>query len=203
MIQGPEQVANIFNTEPTNLAGHLAARTAAARASLHGNLLTLPIGNSFLYVEPLYVQAIGGQRQYPMLRRVLVSYGNKIGFGEDLAGALSDLQPGAITGHTIDTSSDQTGSPTSTPSPSKSPSPSSTPSNTPAPANEQQVIAALSTAVTELNAAYDSHDPDTINAAQAKVLKLAAQLQQLQTSSAPKPSSSAKPSSPTSSRTTR
>jgi len=55
---------------------------------VHGNLLTLPVGDSFLYVEPLYVASTGSSSSYPTLQRVLVRYGNKIGYGETLeAGA--------------------------------------------------------------------------------------------------------------------
>ena len=54
------------------------------------------------------------------------------------------------------------------------------------------MISQLSAAVTELNSAYDTKDPQKIADAQAKVLKLATQLQQLQASSSarssPKPS---------------
>jgi hypothetical protein len=199
VVPGPEQISNTFNSTDV-ISSYITLQGRNGSTVIHGNLLTLPIGDSFLYVEPLYVQA--QTNGYPLLRRIMVSYGGNIGFGETLEGALSDLQPGHHTGQTIDTGQDQTPpSGTTTPtSPSSSPSsnPSSRPSSsaTPPAVTEQQVIDKLSTAVSELNAAYDTHDPDKINAAQAKVLKLAGQLQQLQASSsaraAPTPSKTAR-----------
>ena len=40
-----------------------------------GNLLSLPVSGGLLYVEPVYVRATQGQG-YPLLRKVLVSFGN-------------------------------------------------------------------------------------------------------------------------------
>ena len=190
VVPGPEQISNNFNSTDV-ISSYITLQGRNGSTVVHGNLLTLPIGNTFLYVEPLYVQA--QTNGYPLLRRIMVSYGGKIGFGEDLAGAMSDLQPGHVTGETIDAASDQpppsgTTTPPSTSSsaaPSPSKSPSSSPSTQPPPANEQQVIAQLGTAVTELNKAYDSHDPVKINEAQAKVLELAGRLAQLQHAASP------------------
>ena len=55
-----------------------------------GNLLSLPIGNGILYVEPMYVQrkASGEGTALPLLRNVVVSYGGKIGYGETFAAAV-------------------------------------------------------------------------------------------------------------------
>ncbi|CAM5266163.1 hypothetical protein SVIOM342S_00965 [Streptomyces violaceorubidus] len=40
----------------------------------YGNLLTVPLDGGLLYVEPVYVR--GGDLKYPLLRKVLVSYGD-------------------------------------------------------------------------------------------------------------------------------
>ena len=57
---------------------------------LSGNLLTLPVGGGLLYVQPVYVQSSQGTR-FPLLQRVLVSFGDNIGFAEDLEGALDQV----------------------------------------------------------------------------------------------------------------
>jgi hypothetical protein len=59
-----------------------------------GNLLTLPVGGGLLYVEPLYVQPSSGT-SFPLLRQVIVSFGNFIAIGDDLKGALDKLFGGA------------------------------------------------------------------------------------------------------------
>jgi uncharacterized membrane protein (UPF0182 family) len=56
---------------------------------IRGNLLVIPIENSILYVEPLYLLA--EQSQLPELKRVIVVYEDKIVMEEDLQTALSKI----------------------------------------------------------------------------------------------------------------
>ena len=59
---------------------------------LYGNLLTLPVGDGLLYVQPLYaLRAERRRRRYPMLQFVLVSFGEKVGIGTTLTEALDDV----------------------------------------------------------------------------------------------------------------
>ena len=57
---------------------------------LLGNLLTLPVGGGLLYLEPVYTQASQGV-SYPLLQRVIVSFGDKIVFQNTLPEALDAL----------------------------------------------------------------------------------------------------------------
>ena len=45
---------------------------------IRGNLLMIPIGDSFLYVEPIYLQA--ETSRFPELKRVVVANGNEVSF---------------------------------------------------------------------------------------------------------------------------
>ncbi len=56
---------------------------------IRGNLLVIPLKDSFLYVEPIYIQADSGQ--IPELRRVIVSDGRGVAMGLDLEDALQRL----------------------------------------------------------------------------------------------------------------
>jgi len=56
-----------------------------------GNLLTLPVGNGLLYVQPVYVKATGNASAYPLLQKVLVSFGDVIGFDSSVKGALDQV----------------------------------------------------------------------------------------------------------------
>ncbi len=174
VIQGPEQISNQFNSTDV-ISSYITLQGRAGSLVVHGNLLTLPIGKSFLYVEPLYVQA---QRSgFPLLRRVLVSYGGNVGFADNLTDALSDLQPGHHTGQTVDNG--DTGVPTTTPTtPPASSGSSGSPTTTPTQATVNQLLVQLDQAVTARNAAYDTHDPTKIAAAQAKVDRLVDELVQ-------------------------
>jgi uncharacterized protein len=94
---GPEQVQNTFENNPT-VSQQLTLLRGPGSRTVSGNLLTLPFGGGFLYVEPIYLQANSGAGSYPLLKRVLVSYGNDIGFGATLEDALNQvLKGGGIT----------------------------------------------------------------------------------------------------------
>ena len=54
-----------------------------------GNLLTLPVGGGLLYVQPVYVSSTG-ETSYPLLREVLVAFGNKVAFEPTLDAALDN-----------------------------------------------------------------------------------------------------------------
>jgi uncharacterized protein len=56
----------------------------------------IPIEESLLYVQPLYLQAEGGR--IPELKRVVVAYQNRVVMQETLEGALSELFGGATRG---------------------------------------------------------------------------------------------------------
>jgi uncharacterized membrane protein (UPF0182 family) len=57
---------------------------------LNGNLLTLPVGGGILYVQPVYLKSTG-ETSYPTLQRVLVAFGDKVGFAPTLDEALKQL----------------------------------------------------------------------------------------------------------------
>jgi uncharacterized membrane protein (UPF0182 family) len=56
---------------------------------IRGDLLVIPIEESLLYVQPLYLQAEGGR--IPELKRVIVAYQNQVVMRETLEGALTEL----------------------------------------------------------------------------------------------------------------
>lgn len=191
VIQGPEQVFNSFNTQPT-ISKDISLLGGGGSTVVHGNLLTLPVGNSFLYVEPLYVQgsASGG---FPILQRLLVAYGDNIGYGQTLANALSDLLPGHVTGQTL------TGSGVV-----QSPSPTSTPSSTapPPPGTAQtptQLLAQVNAAYLALQSAYKTGNPVTIGQAEGALQSVLAKYLQATgvASATPSPTSPKASASPT------
>jgi uncharacterized membrane protein (UPF0182 family) len=89
-VSGPSQIANTFNNDP-KVADQLLAFKRSGASVEAGNLLTLPVGGGLLYVEPLYTKREGGAGNYPVLRFVLVSFGNDVGIGDTLEHALDDL----------------------------------------------------------------------------------------------------------------
>ncbi|MET8389950.1 UPF0182 family protein [Streptosporangium canum] len=89
-IPGPGQVQNNFQNKFSGELNLLGLGQAKVR---YGNLLTLPFANGLVYVEPVYVEiaAASGQEPYPILRRVLVSYGDKVGSADTLEAALQQV----------------------------------------------------------------------------------------------------------------
>jgi len=85
-IPGPGTVQGNFSSDD-NVANQLNILQRGGSAVQFGNLLTLPVGGGLLYVEPVYVRASGGE-SYPLLRKVLVSFGDQIAFEDTLQEAL-------------------------------------------------------------------------------------------------------------------
>ena len=89
-VNGPGQVQNIFNSN-AEVANELNLLQRGGSTEVErGNLLTLPVGDGFLYVQPVYVKSTG-ETSYPLLRRILVAFGDKVAFRETLDQALDDL----------------------------------------------------------------------------------------------------------------
>ncbi len=88
LIFGPSQIEARIDqdesiSEQLTLWGQVGSRV------IRGNLLVIPVENSILYVEPLYLLA--EQSQLPELKRVIVAYGDRIVMKEDLGSALAEI----------------------------------------------------------------------------------------------------------------
>jgi len=88
VIPGPLQVQNTFESNP-EVATELSLLRRGGSEVVLGNLLSLPVADGFLYVEPVYVRA--AQDGYPLLRRVLVSFGQEVAFERNLEDALAKV----------------------------------------------------------------------------------------------------------------
>ena len=89
-ISGPSQVASNFEAKPEVAAALSLLRQGGSDVVL-GNLLTLPVGGGLLYIQPVYVRATANSAAYPLLQKVLVSFGDQIGFDATLQGALDQV----------------------------------------------------------------------------------------------------------------
>ncbi|WP_167159534.1 UPF0182 family protein [Streptomyces sp. MBT27] len=85
-VQGPQQVQSKLNGLP-EVAEFVRNLRGTDSEIDYGNLLTVPLGGGFLYIEPVYAR--GGSANYPLLKKVGVSYGDKTAFKDNLADALS------------------------------------------------------------------------------------------------------------------
>ena len=74
-LDAPEQVDNTIQADPV-ISPQVSLLNQQGSRVIYGNLLVLPVGNSLLYVKPLFVQANGGssgQTGIPELRRVILA----------------------------------------------------------------------------------------------------------------------------------
>ena len=110
-VPGPSQIANAFNTDKGVSQALLQYRQSDATIK-PGNLLTLPVGNSLLYVQPVYIQRSAIEGSYPVLQFVIASFGGDVGFGTTLDEALR-----VALGLAEGTTPDDGGTPTTSPTP--------------------------------------------------------------------------------------
>lgn len=87
-ILGPKQLERQIN-ENTEVLKELE-EVSLAGSKIIKSLYVIPIENTILYVEPIY-QVLVNESSIPMLKKVIVSSGNKLAIGEDLEKAIQNL----------------------------------------------------------------------------------------------------------------
>jgi len=96
-IPGPNQMSNQFDADKGVSQALLQYQQSKSTTILYGNLLTLPVGDGLLYVQPVYIKRTAEQGAYPVLQFVIASFGDNVGFGQTLDQALRvalGLEPG-------------------------------------------------------------------------------------------------------------
>jgi len=95
LIFGPAQVESRFDQTP-EISEQLTLWDQAGSSVVRGNLLVIPIEDSLMYVEPIYLQAGNSEksdkrRELPELKRVIVTHGKKIAMAPTLDEALEQV----------------------------------------------------------------------------------------------------------------
>ncbi len=88
IIYGPMQIDARINQDQ-NISKDLTLWNQQGSQVLRGQTLVLPIDNSFLYVEPIYIQS--SQTSMPQLKKVALGMGNKLAYADTYEQALSQL----------------------------------------------------------------------------------------------------------------
>jgi uncharacterized membrane protein (UPF0182 family) len=174
VIFGPQQVANRINENPTISTDFTLFHQAGSNVQ-QGNLLVVPIGNSFLYFEPIYLRATQAS-SLPELKKVVLADQTQVVYTDTLQEALDQL----------------VGTSTAPP-----------PTNNPPPVVTPAVIAQIADLVTQANlhyaAAYAALKSGDLTTYASEMVQVGKLLQQLQTLTAtakttPSPSPRASPS---------
>lgn len=88
LIYGTEQIEARINQEPV-ISQQISLWNRQGSRAIQGNLLVIPIEQSLLYVEPIYLEAT--QNSLPTLVRVVVAYENRIVMAQTLEQALQGI----------------------------------------------------------------------------------------------------------------
>ncbi len=101
LVYGPEQIHARLNQDPV-ISSQLTLLNQRGSSVLWGNLLVIPVEQSLLYVQPMYLLAESSQ--IPQLKRVVVATANNIvmeaSLGDALTRVFSGLGTPATTGTT-------------------------------------------------------------------------------------------------------
>jgi uncharacterized membrane protein (UPF0182 family) len=92
LVFGPRQVMNRINQD-TEISQQLSLWNQAGSQVIKGNLLVIPIEESLIYVQAIYLRAEGGR--IPELKRVVVAFQNRVVMEETFDRGLSRLFGGA------------------------------------------------------------------------------------------------------------
>ncbi len=93
LVFGPTQIVNRINQD-TEISQQISLWDQRGSEVIRGNLLVIPIEESLIYVQPLYLRAEGGR--IPELKRVVIAYQNQVVMEETLEAGLSRLFGGVI-----------------------------------------------------------------------------------------------------------
>ena len=88
LVYGPRQIANRINQD-TDISRQLTLWDQRGSQVIRGELLVIPIEESLIYVQPIYLRAEGGN--IPELKRVVVAHENRVVMGETLEEGLNAL----------------------------------------------------------------------------------------------------------------
>jgi uncharacterized membrane protein (UPF0182 family) len=189
-VLGPGQAGNAFQSDE-RFSRDQTQFSGGGSQVVYGNLLTLPVGDNLLYVQPIYVQSRSGPT-YPLLQKVLVGYGDQVGYANTFDEALRDAvtaveQPGAT--------------PTPTTPPAATPTPgATTPPPVAVPGTLQEAVQEALAAEAAAQAALQQSPPDfaAYDAAQRRLRAALQRIAELtRTAATPSPASPTPAAAPT------
>ena len=89
IIYGPMQIESQIDQHP-EISKEFSLWNSAGSTYIRGNLFVIPIEDSLVYVEPVYLEA-ANTGSLPEVKRVIVSYGDRIAYEATLGAALDSL----------------------------------------------------------------------------------------------------------------
>ena len=93
-VNGPSIVASQIDATP-NVSSKISLLNQEGSSALLGNVLMIPISNSLLYIQPLYVAS--SRNAIPLLQEVIAVYNKQVAIDTTLSGALSQVFTNPVT----------------------------------------------------------------------------------------------------------
>jgi len=179
-VLGPNQIAAKIDADPT-ISAQVTLWDQAGSHVIKGNLIVVPVQNSLIYLQPVYLQSANSA--FPAFERIIVATPTRVVWDTNLAGALNQLLAGGAAPSPPPSTSPSPG-PSSGPVVSPSPGPASSP-----PAGDVSALVAYANQHFELaQAALRNGDFATYGTEIAKVQEALRELNQLVApSSSPNP----------------
>jgi uncharacterized protein len=92
LILGPMNIAANINQDQ-NISKDLSLWNQQGSRVLRGQILVLPVGDTFLYVDPIYIQST--EASMPQLKKIVLAVGNRLIYADSYDQALAQLSGGA------------------------------------------------------------------------------------------------------------
>jgi uncharacterized protein len=125
-VLGPVQIDARIDQDPI-ISQQISLWNQSGSRVIRGNMIVVPVGESLLYLQPVYLQSTGAA--LPEFRRIIVASASHVVWAPTLSGALREL---------LNAQGEQPG-PEPTPGPTPTPGPEPTPGPTPDPGGELPV----------------------------------------------------------------
>jgi len=189
-VYGPQQIQALLNQNPI-ISQNLTLWGQSGSKVVLGNLLVIPVQDSLLYVEPVYIQAQANG--LPTFQKVIVGTPSQVVWDDTLAGALNQIYSGAGVIAGGPTTPGSTASPPPSSAPTISTAPTPTPQASPLPSvslsgSAQDLIAQANAHYEAAQTALHNGDLATYQKEMNIVGQLLTQLQATLGTPAPSPS---------------
>ncbi len=132
-VLGPNQIEAKIDADPT-ISAQISLWNQSGSKVIRGNLIVLPVQDSLLYLQPVYLQSTSSA--FPELQKVILATSTKVVWGNTLADAL-----GLLLGVAPAPSASPTPGPSTGPTPTPGPTASTGPATSPLPADVQALVA--------------------------------------------------------------
>ncbi len=91
LIPGPMNISAFINQDQ-NISKDLTLWNQQGSHVIRGKILVLPVGNTFLYVQPIYIQS--NEASMPQLKKVVLATANRLIYADTYDAALAQLSSG-------------------------------------------------------------------------------------------------------------